>query len=48
VRRDVVKISRAEVKSLTVIGFLVILSNRGLTWLADRAMRRPFVVAGLQ
>jgi farnesyl-diphosphate farnesyltransferase len=48
VRREVVKISRAEVKSLTVIGFLVILSNRGLTWLADRAMRRPFVVLGLQ
>ena len=48
VRREVVKISRAEVKSLTLIGFLVILSNRGLTWLADRAMRRPFVVAGLQ
>jgi len=36
------------VKSLTLIGFLVILSNRGLTWLADRAMRRPFVVVGLQ
>jgi len=48
VRREVVKISRAEVKSLTLIGFLVILSNRGLTWLADRAMRRPFVVVGLQ
>jgi len=44
VRREVVKISRAEVKSLTLIGFLVILSNRGLTWLADRAMRRPFVL----
>jgi farnesyl-diphosphate farnesyltransferase len=48
VRREVVKISRAEVKSLTLIGFLVILSNRGLSWLADRAMRRPFVVVGLQ
>jgi farnesyl-diphosphate farnesyltransferase len=47
VRREVVKISRAEVKSLTLIGFLVILSNRGLTWLADRATRRPFLVAGL-
>jgi hypothetical protein len=33
VRREVVKISRAEVKSLTLIGFLVILSNRGLAWL---------------
>lgn len=41
VRRDVVKISRREVKSLTLLGFLVILSNRGLAWLADRAMRRP-------
>jgi farnesyl-diphosphate farnesyltransferase len=47
-RRDVVKISRREVKSLTLIGFLVILSNRGLAWLADRAMRRPFVVAGVR
>jgi len=47
-RREVVKISRAEVKSLTLFGFLVILSNRGLAWLADRAMRRPFVVAGVR
>jgi farnesyl-diphosphate farnesyltransferase len=48
VQREVVKISRREVKSLTLIGFLVILSNRGLAWLADRAMRRPFVLAGLR
>jgi farnesyl-diphosphate farnesyltransferase len=48
VRREVVKISRAEVKSLTMFGFLVILSNRGLAWLADRAMRRPFVLAGVR
>jgi farnesyl-diphosphate farnesyltransferase len=48
VRREVVKISRAEVKSLTLFGFLVIMSNRGLAWLADRAMRRPFVVAGVR
>ena len=41
-RGDVVKISRREVKSLTLMGVLVILSNRGLAWLADRAMRRPF------
>ena len=47
-RGEVVKISRREVKSLTLIGFLVILSNRGLGWLADRAMRRPFVVAGVR
>jgi farnesyl-diphosphate farnesyltransferase len=46
-RREVVKISRAEVKSLTLIGFLVILSNRGLAWLADRATQRPFVVLGI-
>jgi farnesyl-diphosphate farnesyltransferase len=47
-RREVVKISRREVKSLTLFGFLVILSNRGLGWLADRAMRRPFVLAGVR
>ncbi len=47
-RREVVKISRREVKSLTLFGFLVILSNRGLSWLADRAMRRPFLVAGVR
>ena len=47
-QRQVVKISRREVKSLTLIGFLVILSNRGVGWLADRAMRRPFVVLGLR
>ncbi len=48
VRGEVVKISRREVKSLTLMGILVILSNRGLAWLADRAMRRPFVLAGLR
>jgi farnesyl-diphosphate farnesyltransferase len=47
-QRQVVKISRREVKSLTAMGFLVIMSNRGLAWLADRAMRRPFVVLGLR
>ena len=46
--REVVKISRREVKSLTLIGFLVILSNRGLGWLADRAMTGPFIVAGVR
>ena len=45
-RREVVKISRREVKSLTLLGCLVILSNRGLAWLADRAMRRPVVLWG--
>ena len=48
VRGDVVKISRREVKSLTLVGMLVILSNRGLAWLADRAMRRPFVLGGVR
>ena len=43
-RGEVVKISRREVKSLTLMGALVILSNRGLEWLADRTMRRPFVL----
>ena len=47
-RGEVVKISRREVKSLTLMGVLVILSNRGLAWLADRAMRRPFVVVGVR
>src|SRR5206468_9773131 len=40
-RREVVKISRREVKSLTLFGFLVVLSNRGLAWLANWAMRSP-------
>jgi farnesyl-diphosphate farnesyltransferase len=43
-QRQVVKISRREVKSLTAMGFLVILSNRGLAWLADRVRRGPFVL----
>jgi farnesyl-diphosphate farnesyltransferase len=47
-QRQVVKISRREVKSLTAMGFLVIMSNRGLAWLADRAMRRPFIMAGVR
>jgi len=46
--RRVVKISRREVKSLTLMGFVVIMSNRGLAWLADRAMARPFLVAGVR
>jgi farnesyl-diphosphate farnesyltransferase len=47
-QRSVVKISRREVKSLTLIGFVMIMSNRGLAWLADRAMRRPFILAGVK
>ena len=47
-QRAVLKISRREVKSLTISGFALILSNRGLSWLADRAMRRPFLLAGIR
>ena len=47
-RREVVKISRREVKSLTLFGFLVILSNRGVGWLADRVRRGPFELAGVR
>ncbi|MDB4880159.1 MAG: Squalene/phytoene synthase [Gemmatimonadetes bacterium] len=43
-RRDVVKISRREVKSLTVMGFVMVLSNRGLAWLAGRAGSRPVLL----
>jgi farnesyl-diphosphate farnesyltransferase len=47
-RREVVKISRREVKSLALFSFLVIMSNRGLAWLTNRAMRRPFLVVGVR
>ena len=47
-QRHVVKISRREVKSLTRMGFLVILSNRGLRWLSDRVMRGTFEVAAFR
>ncbi len=47
-RREVVKISRREVKSLTLLGMVMILSNRGLAWLASRASRRPLVLAGVK
>jgi len=47
-RREVVKISRREVKALIVAAFLTILSNRGVGWLADRVMRRPFVMRGVR
>lgn len=40
-RREVVKISRAEVKSLIVLAVVGILSNRMLDGLAERARRRP-------
>lgn len=47
-RREVVKISRREVKSLIGVGVLMILSNSGLAWLANRVMQRPFVVMGVR
>jgi len=40
-RRHVVKISRAEVKSLTLLSMAGIMSNRVLGWLARRASQRP-------
>jgi len=41
VRREVVKISRAEVKSLTVLSVLGVASNRMLAWLVWRTRSRP-------
>ncbi len=46
VRREVVKISRAEVKSLTILSFLGVWSNRALAWLAERARTKPLVLLG--
>ena len=43
-RQTVVKISRAEVKSLTVLSVLGIMSNRALNRLAERVRRRPVVL----
>src|SRR5581483_8514451 len=40
VRGDVVKISRAEVKSLTTLSMLGVFSNRLLAWLVDRTKSR--------
>lgn len=42
-----VKISRAEVKSLTVLGCLTVLSNRALAWLAEKARTGPVIVGGM-
>ena len=42
----VVKISRREVKALTVLGVLGIASNRMLAWLAHRAGTRPVLFGG--
>ena len=43
-QRAAVKISRAEVKSLTLLSFLGILSNRMLGWLARRVTRAPVIL----
>lgn len=45
-RREVVKISRSEVKSLTILSMLGILSNRALAALVDRTRRVDGVVVG--
>lgn len=42
-----VKISRAEVKSLMVMGPLSILSNHGLRWLIGQVRQKPFILGGL-
>jgi farnesyl-diphosphate farnesyltransferase len=41
---DVVKISRAEVKSLTLLSVIGVMSNQMLAWLARRASQRPIVI----
>ena len=43
-QEQVVKISRAEVKSLTVLSILGVLSNRMLSVLVRRASTRPVVL----
>jgi farnesyl-diphosphate farnesyltransferase len=40
-RRDVVKISRAEVKSITLLSMLLILSNHTMGWLVARTRLKP-------
>jgi farnesyl-diphosphate farnesyltransferase len=45
-RREVVKISRSEVKSLTVLSVLGAVSNRAMTALVDRTRRVDGVVVG--
>jgi farnesyl-diphosphate farnesyltransferase len=44
VRDGVVKISRAEVKSLTILSVAGVLSNRAMSSLVERARRKPVVV----
>jgi farnesyl-diphosphate farnesyltransferase len=45
-RREVVKISRSEVKSLTVLSMLGVLSNRAMTALVERTRRVPGTAVG--
>jgi len=40
-RREVVKISRSEVKSLTVLSMLGVFSNRTMSWLVARTRSKP-------
>jgi farnesyl-diphosphate farnesyltransferase len=40
-RRHVIKISRAEVKSITVLSMLGVLSNRVMGWLVSRTRSKP-------
>lgn len=39
-----VKISRAEVKSLMIMGPLAVLSNHSLRWLVDQVRQKPFLL----
>jgi farnesyl-diphosphate farnesyltransferase len=43
-RREVVKISRSEVKSLTLLSVLGVLSNRAMARLVERARTKPLVL----
>lgn len=43
-RREVVKISRSEVKSLTMLSVLGVLSNRALARLVERARTKPLIL----
>ena len=41
---DSVKISRGEVKSLLIVSALVVVSNRALSWLVERARTKPLIL----
>ena len=43
-RREVVKISRSEVKSLTMLSMLGVFSNRAMAWLVTRTRVKPVFV----